>query len=162
MLGTVDCNSCNSSLNQETSFLFSVFLSSDLILFQVREGVGNLMCVVASNLEHLLRLQEGINGTEATVDDKRVVDGSVKKWSFEMVEGATAAAAKIQAGTGPSLGGTALAALGGVGPSSSANQDDEGSEGEAASKWMETVSFCKLSVILLVVCRFDHHYQLVL
>lgn len=97
------------------------------------------MCVVASNLEHLLRLQEGINGTEATTDEKRVVDGSVKKWSFEMVEGATAAAAKIQAGTGLSLGGTALAALGGVGPSSSANEDDEGSEGEAASKWMEIV-----------------------
>lgn len=99
------------------------------------------MCVVASNLE-LMRLQKGANGAGAAVDDKREVDGSVKKWSFEMIEGATAAAAKIQAGTGPSLGGTALAALGGVGPSSSTNPDDEGSEGEAASKWMETVSFC--------------------
>jgi len=109
-------------------------------MFQVRQGVGNLTCVVASNLEHFLRLHERVNAAGATLDDKREVDGSVKKWSFEMVEGATAAAAKIQAGTGPSLGGTALAALGGVGPSSSTNQDDEGSEGEAASKWMETVS----------------------
>lgn len=101
------------------------------------------MCVVASNLEHLLRLHE-----VSTLDENRVVEAVVKKWSFEMVEGATAAAAKIQAGAGPSLGGTALAALGGVGPSSSTNQDDEGSEGEAASKWMETVRISEL--VLLV------------
>lgn len=106
------------------------------------------MCVVASNLEHLLRLHD-----VAALDENRVVEAVVKKWSFEMVEGATAAAAKIQAGAGPSLGGTALAALGGVGPSSSTNQDDEGSEGEAASKWMETVSLVLLiylSIILII------------
>ena len=148
----IDCNSCNSGLIQVTIYLFFDLSKSDLILFQVREGVGNLMCVVASNLEQLLRLQEGIAGAGPAVDEKRIVDASVKKWSFEMVEGATAAAAKIQAGTGPSLGGTALAALGGVGPSSSTNQDDEGSEGEAASKWMETVRFWKFLFSLLIFC----------
>lgn len=98
------------------------------------------MCVVASNLEHLFALHKGVIEAGATMEETLVVDESVKKWSFEMVEGATAAAVKIQAGTGLSLGGTALAALGGVGPSSSANEDDEGTEVEAASKWMETVS----------------------
>nr|PNR33085.1 hypothetical protein PHYPA_025028 [Physcomitrium patens] len=108
---------------------------------QVREGVGNLMCVVASNLEHLFALHKGVIEAGATMEETLVVDESVKKWSFEMVEGATAAAVKIQAGTGLSLGGTALAALGGVGPSSSANEDDEGTEVEAASKWMETTLY---------------------
>lgn len=99
------------------------------------------MCVVASNLAILLRLHEANSNADMGMDDKGLlVGGSVKKWTFEVVEGATAAAAKIQAGTGPSLGGTALAALGGVGPSSSSNQDNESTEEEIASKWMETVS----------------------
>jgi len=109
---------------------------------QVREGVGNLMCVVASNLAILLRLHEANSNGGMGMDEKGLlVGGSVKKWTFEVVEGATAAAAKIQAGTGPSLGGTALAALGGVGPSSSSNQDNESTEEEIASKWMETTLY---------------------
>lgn len=108
---------------------------------QVREGVGNLMCVVAGNLSLIPRLQ-GTNCADLKIDENGdSMEGSVRRWSREMVEGATAAAAKIQARAGPTLGGTALAALGGVGPSSSSKDDDETTEGEAASKWMETVSF---------------------
>ncbi len=107
---------------------------------QVREGVGNLMCVVGGNLSIALRLAATSHGTDAAVAENMVsVDESIKRWSMEMVEGAAAAASKIQIRNGQTLGGTALAVSSSIGPLNSSGVEAEVTEGDAAAKWMETV-----------------------
>jgi hypothetical protein len=98
------------------------------------------MCVVGGNLSIALRLAATSHDTDAAVAENMVsVDESIKRWSMEMVEGAAAAASKIQIRNGQTLGGTALAVSSSIGPLSSSGVEAEVTEGDAAAKWMETV-----------------------
>jgi hypothetical protein len=98
------------------------------------------MCVVGGNLSIALRLAATSHDTDAAVAENMVsVDESIKRWSMEMVEGAAAAASKIQIRNGQTLGGTALAVSSSTGPLSSSGVEAEVTEGDAAAKWMETV-----------------------
>ncbi len=97
------------------------------------------MCVVGGNLSIALRLAATTHGTDAAVAENMVsVDESIKRWSMEMVEGAAAAASKIQIRNGQTLGGTA-AVSSSIGPLNSSGVEAEVTEGDAAAKWMETV-----------------------
>lgn len=98
------------------------------------------MCVVGGNLSIAVTLAATSHGTDAAVAENMVsVDESIKRWSMEMIEGAAAAASKIQIRNGQTLGGTALAVSSSTGPLNSSGVEAEVTEGDAAAKWMETV-----------------------
>jgi hypothetical protein len=98
------------------------------------------MCVVGGNLSIAVTLATTSHGADAAVAENMVsVDESIKRWSMEMIEGAAAAASKIQIRNGQTLGGTALAVSSSTGPLNSSGVEAEVTEGDAAAKWMETV-----------------------
>lgn len=117
------------------------------------------MCVVVSNFEYLFVLYKGVIEVGVIMEEILVVDESVKKWSFEMVEGVIVVVVKIQVGIGLFFGGIVLVVLGGVGLLSSVNEDDEGIEVEVVLKWMEIVSIYEIIFFwfggLFVIINFN-------
>lgn len=108
---------------------------------QVRESVGNIMCVLLANLTGMPDVASSVGGSEVTSSknpDNSLEGTRQTDWSRLLNEGAAAAAAKIQIVTKVPGNGAETS----PGPSDSPSE-----ENKEAVKWMETALYFMIACI---------------